>query len=154
LTQAWSLRETDLFDLQKPLFAIDDARVDGKFVGQDGTAPHEGQSVSRAYGCEIGSLAYHFVDPPLPLAALICPCLHSHELQRGKWLISLLYQALALTDFCIQPVSEALTPIFNQLQTVQRCLKEVQKFGISSPRDLYPYSMKVCNRSPRVLRSP
>lgn len=46
LTQAWSLRETDLFELQKPLMAIDDARVGGKFVGKDGTTPYEGQSVS------------------------------------------------------------------------------------------------------------
>jgi hypothetical protein len=43
----------------------------------------------------------------------------------------------------IQPVSEALTPIFNQLQTVRRCLNEVQKFGIQDARELYPYSMKV-----------
>ena len=37
----------------------------------------------------------------------------------------------------------ALTPLFNQLQTVQHCLKEVQKFGIQDARELYPYSMKV-----------
>lgn len=52
--------------------------------------------------------------------------------------------AVQVNNNHLQPVSEALTPIFNQLQTVQRCLKEVLKFGIGSPRDLYPYSMKVC----------
>lgn len=46
LTQAWSLRETDLFDLLKPLLAIDEARRDGKFVGTDDTTPEDGQSVS------------------------------------------------------------------------------------------------------------
>ncbi len=44
-----------------------------------------------------------------------------------------------------EPVSEALLPVFNQLQTLRRCLMEVKKSGgVSSPRDLYPYSMKVC----------
>jgi hypothetical protein len=46
LTQAWSLRETDLYDYMKALMKIDDERVNGKFVAQDGTAPEEGQSVS------------------------------------------------------------------------------------------------------------
>jgi hypothetical protein len=37
-----------------------------------------------------------------------------------------------------------LLPIFNQLQTLRRCLIEVQRSGgCSSPRELYPYSMKL-----------
>lgn len=43
-----------------------------------------------------------------------------------------------------EPVSEALLPIYNQLQTLKRCLVEVKASGgVSSERDLYPYSMKV-----------
>lgn len=43
-----------------------------------------------------------------------------------------------------EPVSEALLPIFNQLQTLKRCLIEVKNSGgVSSVRELYPYSMKV-----------
>lgn len=43
-----------------------------------------------------------------------------------------------------EPVSEALLPIYNQLQTLKRCLHEVKKNGgVSSVRELYPYSMKV-----------
>lgn len=43
-----------------------------------------------------------------------------------------------------KPVSEALLPVFNQLQTLKTCLLEVKKSGgVSSVRDLYPYSMKV-----------
>lgn len=43
-----------------------------------------------------------------------------------------------------EPVSEALQPIYNQLQTLKRCLIEVKEMGgVSSPRELYPYSMKV-----------
>lgn len=44
-----------------------------------------------------------------------------------------------------EPVSEALLPIYNQLSTLKRCLIEVKKSGgVNSPRELYPYSMKVC----------
>ena len=43
-----------------------------------------------------------------------------------------------------EPVSEALLPVHNQLQTLRRCLLEVKRSGgVSSPRELYPYSMKV-----------
>lgn len=43
-----------------------------------------------------------------------------------------------------EPVSEALLPIYNQLQTLKRCLLEVKsQGGVSEVRDLYPYSMKV-----------
>ncbi|KAF2117686.1 hypothetical protein BDV96DRAFT_570686 [Lophiotrema nucula] len=43
-----------------------------------------------------------------------------------------------------EPVSEALLPIYNQLVTLKKCLHEVKKNGgVSSPRELYPYSMKL-----------
>ncbi|OQO05270.1 hypothetical protein B0A48_09037 [Cryoendolithus antarcticus] len=43
-----------------------------------------------------------------------------------------------------EPVSEALLPIYNQLLTLKRCLVEVQNNGgVDSPRELYPYSMKL-----------
>lgn len=43
-----------------------------------------------------------------------------------------------------EPVSEALQPIYNQLTTLRRCLVEVKRSGgVSSPRELYPYSMKL-----------
>lgn len=45
-----------------------------------------------------------------------------------------------------EPVSEALLPIYNQLLTLKRCLIAVKKDGgVDSPRELYPYSMKVRN---------
>lgn len=51
-----------------------------------------------------------------------------------------------------EPVSEALLPVYNQLQTLRRCLLEVKNSGgISSPRELYPYSMKV-GYPPTLLR--
>lgn len=36
LTQAWSLRETDLFEFQRKLTRIDDSRVDGNFTDSEG----------------------------------------------------------------------------------------------------------------------
>ncbi|KXT04188.1 hypothetical protein AC578_92 [Pseudocercospora eumusae] len=43
-----------------------------------------------------------------------------------------------------EPVSEALLPIYNQLLTLKRCLVEVKRNGgVDSPRELYPYSMKL-----------
>lgn len=45
-----------------------------------------------------------------------------------------------------EPVSEALQPIHNQLSTVRRCLLEVRRMGgINSPRELYPYQMKLAS---------
>lgn len=54
---------------------------------------------------------------------------------------AIIYQLLLTSE----PVSEALLPIYNQLTTLRKCLLEVKKLGgVSSPRELYPYSMKVC----------
>lgn len=36
LTQAWSLREADLYDYQRQLDKIDESRVDGNFIDEDG----------------------------------------------------------------------------------------------------------------------
>ncbi|EHK99171.1 putative UPF0662 protein C30C2.08 [Glarea lozoyensis 74030] len=36
LTQAWSLRETDLYDYQRQLDRIDESRIDGNFVDSEG----------------------------------------------------------------------------------------------------------------------
>lgn len=51
-----------------------------------------------------------------------------------------------------EPVSEALLPIYNQLLTLKRCLIEVKRSGgVDSPRELYPYSMKVASCIPFCL---
>lgn len=36
MTQAWSLRETDLYDYQRQLDKIDESRIDGNFVDAEG----------------------------------------------------------------------------------------------------------------------
>ena len=115
LTQAWALRETDLYDFQRQLDRIDEARVDGNFVDADGNA------------------AELYVQRTL------------------LYLIRRSYGYIYYLMVSSEPVSEALQPIYNQLQTLKRCLVEVKEMGgVSSPRELYPYSMKVSCTPKRV----
>ncbi|KAL6714908.1 hypothetical protein ACLMJK_007168 [Lecanora helva] len=108
LTQAWSLRETDLYNYQRQLDRVDEARVDGNFEDDTG---------------------------------------HKADLHAQRTLLYLLRRSYAYIYTLLvssEPVSEALLPVFNQLQTLRRCLTEVKKAGgVSSTRELYPYSMKL-----------
>jgi len=108
MTQAWSLRETDLFMWQRKLDRIDDSRRDGNFFDAEG----------------------HPADLHAQRTLL-------YLIRRGY---AYIYQLLVASE----PVSEALLPIYNQLLTLRRCLVEVKKAGgVSNPRELYPYSMKL-----------
>ncbi|KAK1770888.1 hypothetical protein QBC33DRAFT_220553 [Phialemonium atrogriseum] len=108
ITPAWSLREADLYDFQRQLDRIDESRVDGNWLDDEGR-PAE-LYVQR-------TLLY---------------------LTRRSY--GYIYHLMISSE----PVSEALLPIYNQLQTLKRCLLEVKKQGgVSSARDLYPYSMKL-----------
>jgi hypothetical protein len=108
LTQAWSLRETDLYDYQRQLDRADESRINGNFVDAEGKPA---------------------------------------DLHAQRTLLYLLRKSYAFIYSYIissEPVSEALLPIYNQLQTLKRCLVEVQRSGgVDSPRELYPYSMKL-----------
>jgi hypothetical protein len=68
-------------------------------------------------------------------------------LTRLKTLLYLIRKSYVLIYWLLtrsEPVSEALLPTYNQLKTLRKCLVEVRKAGgVSSPRELYPYSMKV-----------
>lgn len=108
MTQAWSLRETDLFMWQRKLDRIDDSRRDGNFFDAEG----------------------HPADLHAQRTLL-------YLIRRGY---ALIYQLLIASE----PVSEALLPVYNQLLTLRKCLLEVKKNGgVSNPRELYPYSMKL-----------
>lgn len=108
LTQAWSLRETDLYSFQRQLDRVDESRVDGNFLDAEGKPA---------------------------------------DLYAQRTLLYLLRRSYAFIYIYIvssEPVSEALLPIYNQLLTLKRCLIEVKKAGgVDSPRELYPYSMKL-----------
>ncbi|KAL3710120.1 hypothetical protein TMatcc_003912 [Talaromyces marneffei ATCC 18224] len=108
MTQAWSLRETDLFHFQRKLDRIDEARVNGNFL--DAT------------------------NQPADL----------HAQRTLLYLIRRSYAYIYALLIASEPVSEALLPIYNQLQTLRRCLLEVKDSGgVSNSRELYPYSMKL-----------
>lgn len=114
LTQAWALRETDLYDFQRQLDKIDEARVNGNFVDAEGNA------------------AELYVQRTL------------------LYLVRRSYGYIYYLMVSSEPVSEALQPIYNQLQTLRRCLIEVKEMGgVSSARELYPYSMKVSQKFPQ-----
>ena len=45
-----------------------------------------------------------------------------------------------------EPVSESLTPIHNQLQTVKRCLLELKRVdGLNNLKELYPFQFKLAS---------
>ncbi|MCJ1313329.1 hypothetical protein MMC25_007006 [Agyrium rufum] len=108
LTQAWSLRETDLYSYQRHLDRIDESRIEGNFQDERG---------------------------------------NKADLYAQRTMLYLIRRSYAYIYGLIiasEPVSEALLPIYNQLQTLRRCLMEVKKSGgVNSPRELYPYSMKL-----------
>ncbi|KAH8893511.1 hypothetical protein GQ53DRAFT_718252 [Thozetella sp. PMI_491] len=108
LTQAWSLRETDLYDYQRQLDRIDESRIDGNWLDDEGKPA---------------------------------------ELYAQRTLLYLIRRSYGYIYYLMissEPVSEALLPIYNQLQTLKRCLLEVKgSGGVSSVRELYPYSMKL-----------
>ncbi|KAI1763985.1 hypothetical protein GGR53DRAFT_495739 [Hypoxylon sp. FL1150] len=108
LTQAWSLRETDLYDYQRQLDRIDESRVNGNWLDEQGRP------------------AELYVQRTL------------------LYLIRRSYGYIYHLMISSEPVSEALLPIYNQLQTLKRCLVEVKNSGgVTSVRELYPYSMKL-----------
>ncbi|BCS24655.1 uncharacterized protein APUU_41099A [Aspergillus puulaauensis] len=108
VTQAWSLRETDLFVYQRKLDRIDEGRINGNFVDAEGK-----------------------------LADI-------HAQRTLLYLIRRSYAYIYALLISSEPVSEALLPVYNQLQTLRRCLFEVKESGgVSNSRELYPYSMKL-----------
>ncbi|KAK4224740.1 hypothetical protein QBC38DRAFT_289537 [Podospora fimiseda] len=108
ITQAWSLRETDLYDFQRELDKIDESRINGNFIDDEGQPA---------------------------------------ELYVQRTLLYLIRRSYGYIYYLMnssEPVSEALLPIYNQLQTLKRCLIEVKNSGgVSSVRELYPYVMKL-----------
>ncbi|KAI1913883.1 hypothetical protein LOZ53_002537 [Ophidiomyces ophidiicola] len=108
MTQAWSLRETDLYMFQRKLNQIDACRINGNFLDATGRPA---------------------------------------DLHAQRTLLYLIRRSYALIYGLLissEPVSEALLPIYNQLQTLRKCLMEVKESGgVSNSRELYPYSMKL-----------
>ncbi|KAK6509930.1 hypothetical protein TWF481_004652 [Arthrobotrys musiformis] len=73
LTQAWSMRETDLFDLLQQLRKLDGLRVDDMFVGIDGTSPEEGQKFLLYLLRKSYALIYELLHSSKPISESLQP---------------------------------------------------------------------------------
>ncbi|KAK6333932.1 hypothetical protein TWF730_004107 [Orbilia blumenaviensis] len=73
LTQAWSMRETDLFDLLKQLRGLDGLRVDDRFVGTDGASPEEGQKILLYLLRKSYALIYELLYSSKPISESLQP---------------------------------------------------------------------------------
>ena len=124
LTHAWSMRETDLYSYQRQLDRIDEARgEDGNFYDALGR------------GADLYEQRVSTRDIRIDAA---------NSTQTMLYLLRKSYATIYQLLVSSEPVSEALLPIYNQLSTLKKCLLDVKKLGgVSSPRELYPYSMKL-----------
>ena len=126
LLKNWALRETDLYSYQRELDRVDESRVDGNFFDADGNP-------ADLFTQRVSSLM-------VPAALYIV----SDVSQTLLYLIRRSYAYIYQLIISSEPVSEALLPVYNQLQTLRKCFNEVKKSGgVSSRRELYPYTMKV-----------
>ncbi|KAK6533846.1 hypothetical protein TWF281_005197 [Arthrobotrys megalospora] len=73
LTQAWSMRETDLFDIFQQLRRLDGLRVDDKFVGTDKTSPEEGQKFLLYLLRKSYALIYELLHSSKPISESLQP---------------------------------------------------------------------------------
>lgn len=82
LTQAWSLRETDLYDFQRKLDRIDESRIDGNFEDENGhKADLFVQRVSATYLTGF-FMAYKPTDTAVPASSELCLHLQSYAFLR------------------------------------------------------------------------
>ncbi|KAF5128746.1 hypothetical protein DV495_002957 [Geotrichum candidum] len=188
--------------IKKALTEIENKRVDGEFVAEDGSVVEQGQGVLNGLLEECHNFLNDFTasaanqtganlpkelkpayDELVAMKSKLESLLVTHrwtlretdlytyqkklheidELREGPEFAELSKTAPKLSSITLyllrrcyailykllessEPVSEALIPIHNQLSTVRRCLLEVQRMGgLSSPRELYPYQMKLAS---------
>ncbi|ORX59745.1 hypothetical protein DM01DRAFT_1333204, partial [Hesseltinella vesiculosa] len=119
LTQKWTMRQTDLYTYQHQLHDI----VKLRYKGGDDEQPTDNDKVGQ------------FVDD-------------QGNVPEGQTCINFLlhkcYRMILMLINESVPVSEALTPIYNQLVSVKHCLLAVKKIGAPcTDEELYPYQMKL-----------
>ncbi|KAG0166023.1 hypothetical protein DFQ30_007678 [Apophysomyces sp. BC1015] len=118
LTHKWTLRQTDLFSYQHQLHDIVKMRHDDDI---DADPNQRGKFVDEKGQTPEGQTVLNF---------LLHKCY--------RMVLILLIESV--------PVSEALTPIYNQLTSVRQCLMAVKDIGAPcSPEELYPYQMKLAS---------
>ncbi|KAI7899411.1 uncharacterized protein BX663DRAFT_521650 [Cokeromyces recurvatus] len=119
LTHKWTLRQTDLFTYQHQLHDIVKMRYSDKNEEQAGDPKLLGKFLDEKGEAAEGQTLLEF---------LLHKCY--------RMIFVLLSESV--------PVSEALSPVYNQLTTVRQCLLAVKQTGAPcSAEELYPYQMKL-----------
>lgn len=114
LTHKWTLRQTDLFTYQHQLHDIVKMRYDVDDEDEERDPKLENKFLDESGKAPEGQTILEF---------LLHKCY--------RMIFVLLSESV--------PVSEALTPVYNQLITVRQCLLAVKKTGAPcSPEELYP----------------
>ncbi|KAG1141581.1 hypothetical protein G6F37_008378 [Rhizopus arrhizus] len=119
LTHKWTLRQTDLFTYQHQLYDI--VKLKYNYMNYDEQENPElfGKFINDQGIAPEGQSVLDF---------LLHKCY--------RMIFELLNEST--------PVSEALTPVYNQLTSVRQCLSVVKKMGAPcSAEELYPYQMKL-----------
>jgi hypothetical protein len=127
LTQKWTMRQTDLFTYQHQLHDIVKLRYAGpKHHEEDNGALTEQQPLYDLDQEKVGKFLDAEGNAP-PGQTVVNFLLHKCY----RMILELLNESV--------PVSEALTPIYNQLTSVKQCLVAVKKTGAPcTPEELYP----------------
>lgn len=166
ITHRWTMRETDLYGYQKKLQAIDERRVGGLFVpdrecktcedGKDSelAKSSSGEAKTKPDASGASKNASNVSDVSTKLSGLSLDSKKTSttpssptKLAGQSILLYLLRRCYALIYKLLEssePISEALTPLHNQLKTMRRFLLDIKRLGgISSVRELYPYQLKL-----------
>ncbi|KAI8099042.1 uncharacterized protein BX664DRAFT_381663 [Halteromyces radiatus] len=121
LTQKWTMRQTDLFTYQHQLHDIVKLRYHGEDDDKTTDQDKMGKFLDAEGNAPDGQTVVNF---------LLHKCY--------RMILELLNESV--------PVGEALTPIYNQLTSVKKCLIAVKKTGAPcTPEELYPYQMKLAS---------
>ncbi|KAI8064722.1 hypothetical protein BC940DRAFT_305178 [Gongronella butleri] len=128
LTQKWTMRQTDLYSYQHQLHDIVKLRYSGP--EDEGDGKHACAEIDTE---KLGK----FVD-------------EQGNVPQGQTCINFLlhkcYRMILMLLIDSVPVSEALTPVYNQLTSVRQCLRAVKNTGAPcSDDELYPYQMKLAS---------
>ncbi|CAO3630503.1 unnamed protein product [Cunninghamella blakesleeana] len=146
LTQKWTMRQTDLFSYQHQLHDI----VKLRYTGQKEGEGEENDNHYDAYNDQDNdnkngaTTAINMMDESKIGKFLD----QSGNAPEGQTVINFLlhkcYRMILMLLNESVPVAESLTPIYNQLTTVKKCLEAVKMTGSPcSDEELYPYQMKL-----------
>ncbi|CAO3632220.1 unnamed protein product [Cunninghamella echinulata] len=139
LTQKWTMRQTDLFTYQHQLHDI----VKLRYTGENKNMSHNQDIIDDNEEQEEDN---NNIDEN-KLGKFLD---QSGNAPEGQTVINFLlhkcYRMILILLNESVPVAESLTPVYNQLTTVKKCLEAVKMTGSPcSDEELYPYQMKLAS---------